>query len=117
MTAGSKSIGIVLMVALAGIACFAWPDFFEQRIQNAAAKPLFEAAVTRQLKVGDSLAHVQDVLTYAGLGYEVVRGPFPRPVVQSIYRAGRLSGFQIQLELDNDDRVSKIDIHEYFTGP
>jgi hypothetical protein len=95
---------------------FAW-SFREQGLQNQAVKPLFDAVVTKKLKVGDSLEHAKEVLSSAGLGFDVVRAPFPRPMVQSIYRAGRWSGFTIQLELDSQDRISKIDIREYFTGP
>jgi hypothetical protein len=118
-------IGVAVVVAAA--AWFAWPyvllsyavsrAFHEQGVQNEAAKPLFEAVVAKRLKVGDSLEHVKEVLNYAGLGFDVVREPFPSPMVQSIYRAGRWFGFTIHLELDHEDRVSKVDIHEYFTGP
>ena len=86
-------------------------------MQNEGAKPLFDAVVTKKLKIGDSLDHAKQVLGNAGLGFDVVRAPFPRPMVRSIYRASRWSGFTIQLELNDQNRISKIDIREYFTGP
>lgn len=118
-------IGSVVVVLIA--AWVAWPyakfsyavsrAFHEQRIQNEAAKPLFDAVVTKRLKVGDSLEHASEVLKNAGLEFTVTRHPFPYPAIQSVYRAGRWSGFSIQLELDSEDRISKITIQEYFTGP
>ncbi len=123
-----KKIIILGSVAVLGIAAyFVGPDLYfsfvvgrslrEQGLQNEGAKPLFDAVVTKKLRVGDSLEHAKEVLSSAGLGFDVVRAPFPRPMIQSIYRAGRWSGFTIQLELDSQDSISKIDIHEYFTGP
>lgn len=123
-----KKIIIFCSVAALGIAAyFVVPELYfsfvvgrslrEQGLQNQGAKPLLDAVVTKRLKVGDSLEHVKEVLSNAGLGFEVVREPFPRPAVHSIYRTGRWSGFTIKLELDSQDRISKIDIREYFTGP
>ncbi|HVU47668.1 MAG TPA: hypothetical protein VHD85_16175 [Terracidiphilus sp.] len=123
-----KKIILLGSVAVLGIAAFlVGPSLFfsfavgrslrEQRLQNEGAKPLFDAVVTKKLKAGDSLEHAKEVLSNAGLGCDVVRAPFPRPMIQSIYHAGPWSGFTIQLELDTQDRISKVDIHEYFTGP
>ncbi|MBS0632531.1 MAG: hypothetical protein JSS11_11495 [Verrucomicrobia bacterium] len=89
----------------------------EQSMQNAAAKPLFEAVVTKKLTIGDSLEHVKEVLRYAGLDFSVVRETLPHSEIQSIYRVSPHSGFTIHLEFDSYHHLSKIDIHEYLTGP
>jgi hypothetical protein len=127
MTARNKVVLGGSVAVLFSLGWLAWPyvslsysvrrALHEQDVQNGAAKPLFDAVVTKKLKVGDSLERAKEVLNYAGLSFDVVCAPFPHPMVQSIYRAGRWSGFTIQLELDSSDSISKIDIHEYFTGP
>jgi hypothetical protein len=89
----------------------------EQGVRNEAVKPLLDAVVTKKLKIGDSLDQAKKVLGDAGLDFTVDRPPLPRRVLHSIYRAGPYSGFTIQLELDGEDRITKIEIREYFTGP
>jgi hypothetical protein len=100
------------------VVAYVAPDYMpgDQGVRNAAAKPLFEAVVTRKLKVGDSLEHVKEVLEYAGLSHRMEQWGSRPPWVVSIYRASRYSGFGIRLELDGTDCVSKIEIKEYFTG-
>ncbi len=91
-------------------------SFRHQAALNAAAKPAFDAAVTSKLKVGDSLEHAEQILRKAGLEYFVERRISP-PRLDSILRTGVGCGFGIHLELDAQDRISKIDIREVFTGP
>ena len=87
-----------------------------QAALNAAAKPAFDAAVTSKLKVGDSLEHAQEVLRSARLEFSVERRISPARL-DSILRTGDSCGFRINLELDAQDRISKMDIREVFTGP
>lgn len=79
-------------------------------------KPRLDATVTTKLKVGDSLAHAKQVLSDAGLGSHLEEHP-PRPILKSILRGGRWSGFSIAVELDDRRRIAKIDIREFFTAP
>jgi len=127
MTARKKIILLGGIVAVGSGAWLAWPyvafshavsrAFHEQGVRNDAVKPLFEAVITNKLQVGDSFEQAIEVLNYAGLNYTVIREPHPQPMIQSTYWAGSGSGFSIRLELDRQDRISKIDIREYFTGP
>lgn len=115
-----KYLLIVAALAFAAPGCTSFDrvvaqSLHEQAVRIEAAKPLFDAVVTQKLKVGDTAEHAKKVLSEAGLPFAVDKvGP---PVLRSIYRTGAGSGFTIALELDGEDRVSKIDIREVYTGP
>jgi hypothetical protein len=90
-------------------------DLQEQGRLNDAAKPRVDA-VMKDIHVGDTLGHAEQVLAEAHFGYTIDRSP-SHPRLQSSFRAGPESGFSIELKLDRDDKVTKVDVHPYFTGP
>jgi hypothetical protein len=76
------------------------------------ARPRFDALIRNKLKVGDSLEHGKKILTDAGLEVMIDREESP-PILRSVYLAdGPGPGWVIELELDKQDRISKIDILE-----
>ena len=118
------STGILVVVAAVvalGLGCLTTFEIdrslAEQEKLNGAARPLFEAVVTSRLKVGDTLAHAQTVLAYAGLPNSVSRDRLPHPGLSSRYSTGPGCGFNISLALDPHDCIVKIDITDYSTGP
>ena len=86
----------------------------EQRACNDAAKPLFDAVVTKKLKVGDPIERAKEVLAGAGLGFEIDK--IHPPVLRSFYSTGVGCGIAITMEIDSAQRISKIDIHDVYTG-
>ncbi len=86
----------------------------EQEARNEAATPLLDAVVTRKLKIGDTVDHAKEVLAAAGLDSHIEHFA---PELRSIYRTGHGCGFTIVLLLDNQERISKIDVQPFFTGP
>lgn len=110
---------VVVAVFLGPKLLFAWGvshSLAEQGVRVRAAKPLFDAVVTSKLKIGDSLAHATEVLTYAGMTCDPSREKPPREL-QSVYRVGDGAGFFVKLELSPEGRVTKIGIQEFYTGP
>jgi hypothetical protein len=87
----------------------------EQAARNEAAKPLLDAVVAKKLKIGDSIERAKEVLSDAGLTFEVDK--IGALVLRSIYRTGDGCGITIALEIDSEQRISKIDIREVYTGP
>ena len=87
----------------------------EQRACNEAVKPLLDAVVTKKLKIGDSIEHVEEVLRGANLSFEFER--FDPSELRSIYRTGEGCGFTIAVKFDPAKRVARIDVREFFTGP
>jgi hypothetical protein len=76
------------------------------------ARPRFDALIRNKLKVGDSFDHAKKVLTDAGLQFTVERDESP-PILRSVYLAdGPGPGWVIELEIDKQDRISKVDILE-----
>ena len=127
MTITKKLTAFGVLAAVAAVGWFIYPRVLfrlqidralqQQVLQNAAAKLLLDAAVTKKLMIGADLNFAKQVLSEAGLEFSVERRSPSRDVLSSIYRAGRWSGFTISVELDAHQQIAKIDIHEYFTGP
>ncbi len=114
-------IGILLLGLGGGYGFFVYAfsasvaeSFREQRVRNDAAKPLLDAVVTRKIKIGDTVDHAKQILTDAGLDFHFERFT---PELRSIYRTGPGCGFTIVLALDSQERISKIDVRPFFTGP
>ena len=91
-------------------------SFDRQDMQLDAVKPLFDATVTRQIKVGDTLGNAEQVLDYAGLSYHISREQSSR-VVRSLYHVGDGAGFSIRLVVDSNDIIAKVEIRKSYTGP
>ena len=111
-------VSLVLVPLLAGCASFeamVARSLREQGVRNEAVKPLLDTVVTKKLKIGDSVDQAKKVLTDAGLEFAIDKiGP---PVLRSIYRTGSGCGFTIVLGIDAEQRISKIDVREFYTGP
>jgi len=88
----------------------------EQTLQIEGARPLFDAVVRKKLTIGDSLEHAKKVLKDAGLEFTIDRD-LAHPKLYSMCHAGRGPGFSIELELDSDDRIARIDIQDYVDVP
>ena len=97
-------------------ACGVAQGLQEQGSAVKAARPLFDAVITKNLKVGETLEHAKQVLAYAGLSFDISTGSFPH-VLQSSYRVCDQAGFTIKLTLDPYDKIANVDIHEFYTGP
>ncbi len=119
LIAGSVLLSGVVLVLIGPRLLFDWAvtrSITEQGIRVQAVKPLFDTVVTSRLKVGDTLEHAKEVLSYAGLDYSIAKEPLPHEL-QSTYRAGDGSGFYVKLTLSRDDRITKVEIHDFYTGP
>lgn len=86
----------------------------EQGALNDAAKPLLEAVITNRIKVGDTVDHAKQVLAEAGLTAYSDR---TAPQLSALYRTGPGCGFTIALDVDRQNRIEKIEIRPFFTGP
>jgi hypothetical protein len=89
----------------------------EQELLLEGATPLFDTVIAKKLVVGDTLEHVKKILADAGQEFTVETSPFLPHRLQSICRVGRGAGFSIEVGLDNDDRVTKVEITKFYEGP
>jgi hypothetical protein len=94
-----------------------WHSIHEQQLLLEGATPLFDTVIAQQLKVGDSLDHAKKVLTDAGQEFDVDSDYPSGRKLQSICRVGRGAAFVIELHLDSQDHIAKIDITKTYTGP
>lgn len=119
--------GGVAMIVLAVAAFFFLPGFLfdravwhsihEQQLLLEGATPLFDTVIVQRLKVSESLDHAKKVLTDAGQQFDIDSDYPSGRKLQSICRVGRGAAFVIELHLDSQDHIAKIDITKAYTGP
>ncbi len=94
-----------------------WHSLHEQELLLEGATPLFDTVIAQKLKVGDSLEHAKKVLSDAGQEFNVDSDYPSGRKLQSICRVGRGAAFVIELHLDKDEHIAKIDIRKALSGP
>jgi hypothetical protein len=94
-----------------------WHSLHEQELLLEGATPLFDSMIAQKLKVGDSLERAKKVLADAGQEFNVDSDYPSGRKLQSICRVGRGAAFVIELHLDKDERIAKIDIRKALSGP
>jgi len=94
-----------------------WHSLHEQELLLEGATPLFDTVIAQKLKVGDNLEHAKKVLTDAGQEFNVDSDYPTGRKLQSICRFGRGAAFVIELHLDSNECISKIDIRKALSGP
>lgn len=104
----APSLALIVLVPIS----VAW-----QGHELRVAKPEFDRLVTSQLRVGQSLDDAERVLTAAGLTFTVADWWPRHGMLQSGKEVGRGYGFQVQLLLDPQRRISTIDVQPYTTAP
>jgi hypothetical protein len=88
-----------------------------QSVQLESARPRFDALVRSKLKVGDTVDDAKRVLSEAGLEFTIENERSPR-LLRSVYHAGSTgAAFLIEVALDGQDRISKIDIQDFIDVP
>ena len=121
------AMGGLAAIAIAVIAYFALPSYFlsravesslrEQQLLLEGATPLFDTVIVKKLVVGDSLEHAEKVLSDAGQEFTLEKKSPSGQKLQSICHVGRGAGFLVQLDVDTEDRISKVDITKFYEGP
>jgi TonB family protein len=91
------------------------PSLRSQQARNEAARPLFDAAVVKRLVVGDTLENAKNVLRGAGVPVDQKQNLLS--VFSTKYRTGEGCGYSLYLSYDTHERISKIEIMEFISGP
>ncbi len=117
--AGVVIVAVIAYFVLPGVLFerAVWSSIREQQLLLEGATPLFDTVIAQKLKVGDSLEHAKKVLSDAGQEFTVDSDYPSGRKLQSICRIGRGAAFVIELHLDSEERIAKIDITKAYSGP
>ena len=120
-------IATVVVVALAMVFLLVGPRVFlglaiarSAKLQSAQlerARPRFDALVRNKLKIGDTVDDAKKVLSEAGLEFTSENRQSPRLLRSAYPAAGPGGAFLIEVTLDEQDRISKIDIQDFIDVP
>ncbi|HYR22480.1 MAG TPA: hypothetical protein VEP30_06115 [Chthoniobacterales bacterium] len=90
-----------------------------QQAEIEQMRPHFNLAIGQRLRVGQSIEDAKKILSAAGLEFLINEEQSP-PTLTSFYpptHAEAGPGFLIELKIDNQNRISKIDIQEVTDMP
>jgi hypothetical protein len=90
-----------------------WSVVADQQARNQAATPLFDAVVTKRLKVGDTPEKVKQVLADAGLHFS--ENGEPR-TLYSLYSTGNGSGIALAVKFDSNGLLASYTVQTQTTG-
>jgi hypothetical protein len=119
-------VGSAGAVILAVVACVFQPrdsltraverSFAEQRLLFERATPRFDSLIAKKLAVGDTLEHAKKVLSDAGQKFTMDERLSHRRLT-SIFPVGQGAGFLVELDIDNHNKISNVDITKFYNGP